>query len=541
MQQDDAEAAESALAELAQRLAAEPRLHAEWQRARRQFFGGEGPASPLLHGAADAAERRFAEWFALERDSETLGAVPIEVPPYAASGPHLEGSLAGVFVVAAASPRGVDATDLQDDTVLELVVPERSLAAGDLLVGRLFAAGPRWVPSSAAAVFRPGRELGEAFRRDVAGLGLDRRLQQIELEHLLLRRDDQARSPTARDPAAGPAAAPLEHLEAELDRLLRAGGSELPADTISDDLAAAGRPGPVLGPLLDELAFDSQVDLDAARAVLLQIWNAHHPGAEADVVATSGPPDESLGERLVRRLDDGLAKRRDVGELFAELERMAGVEPDAEGEDSELADGETPPDPGGDLEPLVQEFLWETGAEQGPAAAPLRAWAALQRNAPVPRLDVEQLTAADLSRLLLHVYLGAAPAQRVAAVRAAHGAAGQFLAWAGGQLESDLSAVARGGGVLLAHLERLAGASLALSTPAAGGRPGVLQVEDVGPRGFGVRDDDGADHWLACAPEAAAALHVGDLVLGALVQRGGGAALAGLVVVLPPDARALME
>ena len=71
----------------------------------------------------------------------------------------------------------------------------------------------------------------------------------------------------------------------------------------------------------------------------------------------------------------------------------------------------------------------------------------------------------------------------------------------------------------------------------------MLEVEDVGPRGFGVRDDDGGDHWLEVDPATAANLRVGDLVLGALAPATAGQArgLVGLVVVLPADARSLME
>jgi hypothetical protein len=557
MTRNEARTIEPAVASLAQELAADPHLHAEVLRARRQFFGSEAAAAPTLRGAADTAEQRFAEWFVLERTSETLGAVPCELPRYQARLADADESLAGVFVVLSVSPRGVEASDLQDEATLDLAVPEGSLQPGDLLVGRLYPFGSgRFLPSTAAAVFRPGKDLGEAFRRDVGKLELERRLQQVELEHLLLRRPDQTPSPTARPAVAAAPAVPLERLEADLERLLQAGGSTRSAAAISQQLAAVVRPGSALGPLLDELAFDSAVDLDAVRELLLQIWNAYHPeGVPAAAEPLPQAPGESLGERLARTLDEGLRQKRDVDELFAQLEQIAGLPAGAADEgdnpfdaadddsDDDDSDDESAPDPGGDLGPLVQEYLWELGIEGGPVAETLATWVELQGNAAVPRTDLELVTGQDLMRLLLHVYLGAAPAQRSAAVRAAFAALQEFYRWAERTLELPVGgAVQECRGALLDQLDRLETAGHGLSTASVEGlQPGILQIEDVGPQGFGVRDDEGGHHWLQAPPAATAALRVGDLVLGALQPRGSGRALAGLVVVLPHDARALME
>jgi hypothetical protein len=621
MSRDEAKATEVAVAKLAAKLAADPRLRAEVQRARREFFGASARAdedrAAAVPGAASAAEHRFAEWFALERGCDTLGDVPVELPAYGEFADELMGSLAGVFLVQDAIGGAVSARDLQDDTVLDLMVPPQSLREGDLLVGRLFPSGPgTYTPSTACAVFRPGVELGRAFARDLQRLELDRRLQQVELEHLLLRRPEQTQSPTAALAAAVPVAGapaaeapptvPLEHLEADLEGLLREAGSELSAATISQQLALVARPGQVIGPLLDEMAFDSDVDLDRLRDLLLQIWNAHHAEADDAASAVDGAvpgaaPGETLGERLVRTLDEGLAQKRDVADLFAQLERMAGIEPEPEdaedvadpadsgedadddafdgdgGDDEELgdedADGERSPgqagraaatrgaaarrsdvdeadeatfgDPdAGDLEPLVEEYLWESGRTD--AETPLRLWTELQRNAPLPRVDLEQVTAGDLMRLLLHVYLGAAPARRAAAVQDAFAELRRFYDWAASTQELDFrSVLTHCQGSLLTQLDRLHAASQALSNeqrPAS--RPGILQVEDVGPTGFGVRDDDGGTHWIATTQAVAAQLQVGDLVLGALApSRSGGSqrTLQGLVVVLPEQARELME
>lgn len=607
MSRDEAKATEVLVAKLAEQLAADARLRPELLRARREFFGTD--ARGAIAGAASAAEHRFAEWFALERSCDTFGDVPVELPAFAAFADDLAGSLAGVFLVQGAIGGAVSARDLQDETVIDLRVPPQSLQEGDLLVGRLFPSGPDlYTPSTACAVFRPGTELGRAFARDLQRLELDRRLQQIELEHLLLRRPEQGQSPTAHPRATAtaetPPPVPLEHLEADLERLLQDGGSDLSASSLSQQLALVLRPGQVMGPLLDQVAFESSVDLDRLRDLLMQIWNAHHADDEPTAVAgddltTGAAPGETLGERLVRTLDEGLAQKRDVEDLFAQLERMAGIEPEAEdgdddapaasdpsdgdgeegvteeGDDDDAseddddgprrpartvasprrtnvaadddADADGPaafgdPD-AGDLAPLVAEFLWETGRDR--ADSPLRLWGELQRNAPLPHMDLEQVTGGDLMRFLLHVYLGAPPVARAEAVRAAFAELRAFYDWARDTQELDFGAVLdQCHGSLLSQLDRLHTASRALSNqqrPA--GRPGILEVEDVGPDGFGVRDDDGDTHWIRTETHFAAELLVGDLVLGALSPPTAGLerSLQGLVVVLPAEARQLME
>jgi hypothetical protein len=83
-----------------------------------------------------------------------------------------------------------------------------------------------------------------------------------------------------------------------------------------------------------------------------------------------GPPGETLGERMVRRLEEGLNKKRDLEGLFAELEAMAGLEPGAADDAENPFDragepGDAAAAAAGNLGPLVEEFLWETGAQEG--------------------------------------------------------------------------------------------------------------------------------------------------------------------------------
>jgi hypothetical protein len=587
MDHDEAQSAARAVAALAERLAKDPHVAAELQRARREYFPGAHDKAATAPRAGDPAEQRFQEWFTLERESEVLGAVPAAVPELGGDAAEYLDSLAGLWLVHNVTPRAVEARDLQDGQTLDLTAPPGTLQQGDLVVGRLFAEGAgRWSPSPAAAIFRPGEEIAQAFLRDMQRLGLERRLHQVELERLLLRQPEPpqrgASAPTPAEPEI-----PLEHLEADLDRMLAASGSEHSAASISQQLALAVRPGQVLGPLLDELAFDTTVDLDKARELLLAIWNAHHrglDGAAGGADEAPAAPGETLGELLVRTLDEGLAQKRDVEELFAQLERMAGIEPDAEDDAEPVDDGETADedeaqfagddeaddddddddepsarrrqpdaldadldaDAEGNLAPLIEEYLWETGRTEDPRAADLRHFAALQANAALPHRDLEDITSGDCMRLLLHVYLAAPPTERAARVRSTFEQLRGFYAWAVEAQEMDVGSVLEGcRGALLDQIERLQAACLALSTPAPGRqRPGMLEVEEVGKQGFGVRDDDGGDHWID-APDAAALVRPGDLLLGALQPAASGPAkgrhFAGLVVALPADARALME
>jgi hypothetical protein len=543
---------QAALQHLHERVLREPHLPAEVQRARREFFGPRLAAGAPL----PTAEQRFQEWFLLERESETLGAVPHEAVA-ADDDSLLDDSLASAFLLAGASGKRLEARDLQDGDCYELHAPAGTLQPGDLMVGRIHpdpAGG--WLPSAAVAVYRPGQVVAAALQKDLGQLQLDRRLSQLELEHLLLRSGQHAAA----------VAPPLERLEAALDTLLRGAGSSRSAAEVSEALAAAARPGPVLGPLLDELAFDTAIDLDRGRELLLELWNAHHagdapppaagqaPAAEA-TAAGDGPPGETLGERLVRTLDQGLAQKQDVEELFAQLEAMAGIDPDAEDgeeEDDDPVHGAAAAAANavdvGDLQPLVQEYLWETGRSDGEPARLLAQWVELQQNGAAPHVDLESVSSTDLLRFLLHVYLGAEPAARAAAVRAAHAALREFLAWAEVAQEMAVRGTLDGcQGALLDQLDRLQAAGLALSASLrAERRPGtgLWRVDDVGAAGFGVRGDDGGEHWIPVAPATAALLRPGDLLLGAVARSDGraegGARFAGLVVALPADAEALI-
>ena len=296
------------------RLEQQPGLRAEMARARREFFGVEPPdRDPLRQAAADA---RFTEWYLLERDSEVLGEVPVRCLARAMREPQpgqemLLASAVSVYLVEKGG-EVVQLRDMQDGQIREMERPPMlDLSPGDVLVGRMFADDRGyWVPSTAVAVQHEARSLARAFQRDLTSLNLDRRLTQAELEHLLFRHwrlVAQAREDHM----------PLERLEAELDRMLSdAGESELSAQEVSTALRESEHPGQVMGPVMDEVAFETDIDLERLRLLLVEIWNAHHAGGVPPVEAAIAMPGddlsngvgskasevggESLGERLAR-------------------------------------------------------------------------------------------------------------------------------------------------------------------------------------------------------------------------------------------------
>ncbi len=547
----------------------DPRAPAELARARREFFGpqeaaqAEAPARP-----EGPAELRFAEWFLLERDSELLGEPWGRSLGRAAEVEERHGALAesicGVFLVVQRSPGEQRARlrDLQNAEGVDLDVPaSMPLEAGDLLVGRLYgeAAAAR-VPSPAIAVQRGGAVLGRALQSDLEGLALERRLTQAELEHVLFRRWD-----ALRDTAAAP---PLERLEAELaTRLAHAGQDEVDVAALSAALAQTTQPGRVMGPLLDQLAFDSDVDLLTVQRLLLEIWNAHRdrqgeipqraplaedalqmdaaggtmaPAAEPDTDSDDAP---GLGARLAQRIEEGLTRSENVEDLFDDVAAMLGTsleDDDDDGEDAAAFDG--------DLEPLVVEYLWEEDRAGTPSEAVLRALVAQQREAPVPRLDLEAVEARDLLRLLVRVYLETAPSERAAVVQDNWRAIEHFYRWAARTQEYELDEVlATCRAAFVDEVERVQRASLELERGAVAAPdtpPGLLRVVAVDEERAELASSSGAPAvWVPV--EAGGALTPGDLVLAGVrtadaIEEPVPGQLVGMVVVLPAETESLL-
>ena len=140
-------------------LAAKPRFQGEIVRAEREFFGANPEARLDANVVRSTNAARFSEWYLLERDSELLGDVPVQLLSWPADLEDiLLESRVGVYMVRRVARDELLVQDLEDGTELE-VAPihganvQADICAGDLLVRRLYpAALDRYVASCAMAV-----------------------------------------------------------------------------------------------------------------------------------------------------------------------------------------------------------------------------------------------------------------------------------------------------------------------------------------------------------------------------------------------------
>ncbi|MBL8897891.1 MAG: hypothetical protein JNM84_09690 [Planctomycetes bacterium] len=363
------------LKELLERLEARARKDAELARefedSAQRFHGGRDRAQ-----SADApAEQRHREYFLLERVSARLGTTPIlalvqdfatdETDGDGAGEDHAElvdtlcGSLASLFEVLPGideETNGVRVEDLASGRALVLTNANfrGQTRAGDLLVGRVFP----W--RGDAAFLSPGAarihdaEIVAAVKRDLAQARSERlraaRLSQLELEELFFR------------PRTQPVRA-LEHVEAELLGFLEGIGSDLAvAEELRELALGAEKVGAFLGPLLEDLAFDTSGDLDVARRLGLEYWHAQHALRAAPRKAAPRKAEarrETQAEATARAsaieaFERGRAEGKNLDELFQELESALGLD----GGDEEDAETEAPWDVVG-IQPILEEYLWD--------------------------------------------------------------------------------------------------------------------------------------------------------------------------------------
>jgi hypothetical protein len=401
----------------------------EFEASVPVFFAGAAPLSDPH--AAWLAARRHAEWFLLERHSPALRGAPVErllgalreqlaqADERAALEIALEGVLAsatGAFEVE--EVRGGEGAWLRDVSGLAqyaLLAPELStrLRTGDLLVGRLHPVGDGLhLASPAAGVFR-GPGLVSAFERDLAALRQGPgakllRLGQAELEHMFFSaggRHAHGAHGSATSAAQGtdapptPASIVAEGREWLIERGLSRDHVEVLlarfAEVPFDPAHVVPGLGDALGEVLDELAFETEIDLELARRRLIAVWRA--------ATALVAEAAEAAGAEETRQRRGGESSRMDRAERGTEARTSRGEHPGASDEAraraieefaqnraagrdalAELAalrdalgldeeDGEDDDSPAPDFPgvvgALVHEFVWETGVTQGEAAA----------------------------------------------------------------------------------------------------------------------------------------------------------------------------
>ena len=550
------------------RAEGEPRLRAELARARREFFGADTPGyvDPDDALALDVAAQRFAEWFLIERVSDVLGRTPLEgLGEPAGVDAALAGSRTGLFLIESGGDE-ILARDLEDAEALTLVGVADDMRAGDVLVGRLFPVGEdAFVPSVATASWSRAPQIAVAFQRDLRRLDLGRRLDQAELERLVFQR--WAVGVHGARPGDVEPDVPIERLEADLQSMLEEAGMEdvYSATGLNASLRATlEHPGGVIGPVLDDLAFESSVDLDRARELMLSLWNATRaappapsvpPNASRKPSIPAAPPraanfreqaGEHLGERLARRIEEGLGRTENADALFNDVERILGEsvdEGDDEGDQAADSNFET-----GDLEPLIHEFTWEADLCASDEAR-LFGLVAAQATAPVPRLNVEYLDADDWFRWLLQIWLGAAPDRRASQLRAAFALAERFHLWLVDEHTIDIaSRLEPARNVLLDAADRLQAAGIALGH-AAGESPldadpsASRLLRYVGRREDHLHFDLVDDGGRVRVPDVAGAgerLVEGDLVFGVLARDVETQPLDGPIAVVPADCEPLL-
>lgn len=398
---------EQGLALLHELIGEDAALASELEASAAEFFGGERPSPKPgssdedVHQHALAGRRHF-EWFACERPSDVVGGVPVEAlmpqwveradPLLRDYGELLLGSLAGVFEVSGTEPgRGVWITDLAG--LGEYPLDDRRLAedvhVGDLIVGRVFPIGDGLFCVSPACDLYRSAELRDALRRDLETARQARRgtlrIGQAELERMF-------HAPHAA-PDGAQGGDPNRAL-AEARAMLLEGGCD-PARTeawlqqLTTDLGDAGDP---VARLLDEIAFETDVDLERARAVLSETWRVLRLAAESAMgepgparPAPSAPsvrrrggasgPDSRTGRKLdvdeaLAEFDRGRESGGDLDDLFGELERNLGL---ASGGDVEPDDAAPAPDFPGVVGAMVAEFRWELAADSVDGRAPAAA------------------------------------------------------------------------------------------------------------------------------------------------------------------------
>ncbi len=374
-------------------------LEAEFQASAPEFFGIR-PAGQDSEAAL--SERRHLEWFALERESAHLGGVPIQVLSAhpeaaerglgAAEAASWIGSFTGVFEVTGVRPaEGLWVRDLAGSGEYPLAEPEvaQVLEAGDLIAGRIFPVGDTLFGASPAAVFLRDSRLLEALRADI-----DRARERTRGVLRIAQRDIEALFHRPR--AAANAGDPTGELRA----LLARGGlaheeievllEELASAPFDPDALAPGA-GDVLGEILDQLAFETELDLEEARRAMLVAWQhlaRRGPGSGASLTpkpasttpsqpqqrsapaqrrepaARAAPPRRDPVAEALAEFDRARASGSPLDQSFDALERA--LELDREVDPDEAAPA---PDFPGAIAALVEEFLWELERTEGAASA----------------------------------------------------------------------------------------------------------------------------------------------------------------------------
>ncbi len=527
---------ERAFNELLERARSNASAWSEFATSRSEFLGAAVAGTPRT---LEMAERRHAEWFLLERPSESLELVPAQVlgansddadeTELVLGREALLGSFASVFeITGVRAGEGIWVRDLAGlgEYPLEEADASRALEAGDMLVGRVFPVGDALYRISHASGFFRDADLLAAVRTDLERAREGRRgvlrLSQRDLESMFFG------SPIHATPSAQAASAASELRRLALTtvsaarRCLQEGGLT-PAE-VDDVLAGlASEPfdplhvlpgaGDRLGEILAQLAFETEVDLDAARRALAEAWPVlSAPPAQSDATPdkrhaqsqqrkAAGAKPANKVQRALSDFDARRAQTDDLEALFADLERELEIEPEDAGDDA------TAPDFPGVVGAMVIEFLWDMERERGAEAArPLAAIANFAQFAMAQGV-FENLGERDL--LMFACLWLPERAQDAAEAERSFNALVEFAAWAEEQHAVSLaSALAPSREGLANALPRVCAANARLRARLGKLHEGGEMLGYEG--GSAARSSKGEARAVAIAKEAAAHVEAGD-------------------------------
>ncbi len=352
----------------------DPELAAEFEASGPVFFRERMPSGPPAETLL--AARRHVEWFLFERHSPSLRATPVErliddwsmgvEPLVQEMAQAMLASFTGIFeVTQVLEGEGVWVRDVAGFG--EYPVSEAAGAAvlqpGDILAGRLFPdRGAIYYLSRAAGHFR-SEKMSAAIDADLVRLREERRgmivrLSQLELEVMFWGFE----APLAQEPEGDPVGDARRLLSdagidgEDLDGLF-ANLATSPFDATR--LVHGARDA--LSEFLDELAFETDIDLTEARRLLTLAWK-HLAEPVPKEPEQRGPlPDR---RQAVEAFGKALSSGTDKEVVFTNLERDLALDRDADEDDDSPA-----PDFPGVVGAVVDEFLWELGASESSAAA----------------------------------------------------------------------------------------------------------------------------------------------------------------------------
>ncbi|MFT4539536.1 MAG: hypothetical protein ACI835_001983 [Planctomycetota bacterium] len=427
-------------------IQANAELSLEFEASITEFYGGPPPVA----SARDTlmAARRHLEWFVLERHSPTLASRPAEAlveqwqelidslgeeieRPSDDELRALHESIAGLFEVGSVEPgKGAWLRDLAGLGEYPIIDEgaARAFVVGDVVMGRLFPVGGGAFHLSTAAGIHRDERLRDALTKDLERTREDRstgkvlRVSQRDIEAMFWLDKDEDKDKRKYEEGDSNTSETVDPCPAARE-FFRTGG----LDDVSIDSLFAGLQlepmnperlvvgaGDTLGVLLEELAFETDVDLGKARGhlVAVWVWYSTHSDDDPGVVTPQPRPKQNaksdagpLGEGDADPEDKSPAalrafdKRRKSGasldELFNALESELELPPDEDSDDEDSDDdGEGEAD-GSEysgfeesenalegehftaglataekadpaetvLGQIVAEFLWETGLE----------------------------------------------------------------------------------------------------------------------------------------------------------------------------------